>query len=175
MSFHALHCHAASKPPAGLVVAAEVGRLATGGLRLHYRIFGIDALRIPALRPAMPVDGLWRHTCCEAFVAGDTDSSYHEFNFSPSGCWAAYRFTDTRQRDENWQIPQPLRVDRMDDGRMLHLVVELPAGVLPPDATRIGLTMVAEHADGELSYWALRHTAERPDFHLRDSFMLPLP
>lgn len=175
MSFHALHCHASGKPPAGLAVAAEVGRLATGGLRLHYRLLGIGALRIPDPVIPAPADGLWQHTCCEAFVAAADGTVYHEFNFSPSGRWAAYRFSDTRQRDETWKPPANLKVDRMDDGRMLHLVVELPMAFLPVHAASIGLTVVAEDKDGGLTYWAMRHLADHPDFHLRDSFVLPLP
>lgn len=170
-----LHCHPANTAPSGLGVAVDVGRLASGGLRLHYRIHGINALRVPP--PALPArtDDLWRHTCCEAFVATVNDRSYHEFNFSPSGSWAAYRFSDTRVRDDAWQIPQALRVDRVDDGHLLHLVVELPTSVLPPGANAIGLTVVAEHADGKLSYWALHHAGAHPDFHLPDSFVLTLP
>lgn len=175
MSFHALHCHASGTPPAGLAVAAEVGRLASGGLRLHYRLLGIGALRIPAPTIPAAADGLWQHTCCEAFIAAADGTAYHEFNFSPSGCWAAYRFTDTRQRDESWKPAVNLKVDRMDDGRMMHLVVEVPESLLPANAARIGLTLVAEDKDGGLTYWAMRHLADRPDFHLRDSFVLPLP
>ena len=33
-----------------------------------------------SLSPGSRVDGLWRETCCELFVAG-TDSQYLEFNF----------------------------------------------------------------------------------------------
>ena len=33
---------------------------------------------------------------------------------------------------------------------------------------------VVEETDGRLSYWALTHPAERPDFHHRDGFVLPL-
>ena len=30
-----------------------------------------------------PVDGLWRHTCFEAFVGIPGAEPYYEFNFSP--------------------------------------------------------------------------------------------
>ena len=33
---------------------------------------------------------------------------------------------------------------------------------------------VVEETDGRLSYWALTHPAERPDFHHRDGFVLVL-
>ena len=36
----------------------------------------------------------------------------------------------------------------------------------------LGLSAVCEARDGSLQYWALRHPAERPDFHDRRSFAL---
>ena len=51
----------------------------------------------------------------------------------------------------------------------------LPASALlslPPGPARLGLTAVIEEAGGRLSYWALRHPAERPDFHDAGGFAL---
>ena len=72
-----------------------------GDIHLDYRVTGpVDTLSIPA--PCIPTstDNLWQHTCCEAFVAARGEDAYHEFNFSPSGQWASYRFDRYRQRDE---------------------------------------------------------------------------
>ena len=54
------------------------------------------ALRLP--EPAVPerTDGLWRHTCFEIFLMDPANGSYLEFNLSPSGRWAAYRFDGYR-------------------------------------------------------------------------------
>jgi hypothetical protein len=41
-------------------------------------------------------------------------------------------------------------------------------------ALRLALSAVIEETDGHLSYWALAHPAERPDFHHRDGFVLAL-
>ncbi len=123
-----------------------------------------------SLSPGSRVDGLWRETCCELFVAG-TDSQYLEFNFSPSGHWAAYAFDAPRQgmRLHEWAgdapritfTPQPAR-----------LQVELPAAALPNGAlVCIALSVVLE-VDGQHSYWALRHPGDQPDFHHRDSFVV---
>jgi hypothetical protein len=38
----------------------------------------------------------------------------------------------------------------------------------------LALTTVIEASDGSKSYWALRHGAAQPDFHLRQSFTLAL-
>src|SRR5262245_28224810 len=54
-------------------------------------------LRIPPPRPPLRTDCLWQHTCFEAFVSIKGKTEYYEFNFAPSGDWAAYRFQ--RYRD----------------------------------------------------------------------------
>jgi len=40
---------------------------------------------------------------------------------------------------------------------------------------RLGLTAVLEDLGGRLTYWALRHSAIRPDFHRAEGFALDLP
>ena len=39
---------------------------------------------------------------------------------------------------------------------------------------RLGLTAVIEDRAQGLSYWALQHVAEKPDFHHADSFVVAL-
>lgn len=186
----ALPCHPLT--PDAFAVEAGVARTADGGLHFSFRLAGdLGRLRLPPAAPAgaSPVaparrDGLWRHTCCEAFVAAPGTAAYREFNFAPSGDWAAYAFAGYRQPaagelalpPEPGAAPPPaISVDRDGDGLCLHAV--LPAAWLP-DAARglaIGLSAVLEACDGTLSYRALRHAAPRPDFHRRDSFALFLP
>ena len=67
-------------------------------LQLCYRLKGLQRLRLPApSRPAARLDELWQHTCFEAFVGCPDQQDYWEFNLSPSGDWAAYRFLAYRQ------------------------------------------------------------------------------
>lgn len=165
--------------PAPAVTTVEVrGSLDPAGLTLHYRLEGdIAALRVPT--PAAPVapDRLWAHTCFEVFLTRGDGVAYREYNFSPSGQWAAYSFTGYRQRDGAAPaLPCPTLAWRRDAGE-LSLEVTLPAAALPPGdgALCLALTTVVELEDGALSYWALRHPAGKPDFHHRDGFALPLP
>lgn len=157
---------------------------APDGWRLSYRLVGaLHALRLPA--PAEhpgPTDGLWRHTCFEAFVGAPGGSAYHEFNFAPSGEWAAYGFSAERQRDA--AADQPLASLALaplvlQDGSVLTLDVGLPLAALPagaPDAPwPLGLTAVIEAQDGHLSYWALHHPAAQPDFHHRGGWTARVP
>ena len=46
---------------------------------------------------------------------------------------------------------------------------------LPPGAEALALSAVIERVDGSISYWALRHPSDKPDFHHPDSFVLDLP
>src|SRR5688572_23905452 len=79
-------------------IEASVARSADGTLKVVYVLEGeIDHLRIPQPGPARIAERLWQHTCCEIFIARKDLRSYHEFNLSPSGEWAAYAFARYRK------------------------------------------------------------------------------
>ncbi len=165
----ALQPHPASAPhAAGLRV--DVGWRWDGQLVLEYRIVGDTApLRMP-LAAASPGrhDGLWRHSCGELFVAEPGQPGYREFNFSPSGHWAAYDFDAYRSgmRAHEWAgHPPRCALVHAADGAVV-LAVALCRAALPPIARLLlGPTLVLESLDGGFSFWALHHSAERPDFH----------
>lgn len=165
---HTLHCHPAT--PAGLPLHVTVAvDWNSKGLQLLYTVSGnTAALCLPTATGPGPADGLWQHTCMEAFVSREAGESYHEFNFSPSGQWAAYRFAGERQRDTTNEasLPAPGMQLAITPSR-LTLDVHLPAAALPSPATalRLALCAVIEEHDGHLSYWALQHPHTRPDFH----------
>lgn len=171
-----LICHPASPCTAVTGIEASVVPTADGGLNLSYRVRGIPvALRLPPPLPAGPADGLWQHTCCEAFIAGGDAPDYREFNFSPSGLWAAYRFTGYRERDDRYTPSGEPRIRLLSLADGFQLDSRLEVTLLPAaPVLHLGLSVVIEAADGSKSYWALTHGGERPDFHLRQSFILPL-
>lgn len=140
---------------------------------LRYAIRGrLGALLLPP--PAKPArtDALWRTTCLELFVA-DAGGAYREFNFAPSGQWAAYRFTARREGMAPLAMPSPPAIDLTEQGETTRISVHLPdLGVGP---LRLGITAVIEETDGSKSYWALRHGGNAPDFHDPDCFVLQLP
>ena len=104
MTRTALQRHPESRGDAVRSIRIEVRR-EQAVIRVLYRVEGrLDRLQVPQPRAPRFADGLWRHTCCEIFVARDGSPAYHEFNFSPSGEWAAYAFSGYREgalRDEN--------------------------------------------------------------------------
>jgi hypothetical protein len=149
-------------------IEVAVSRGADGKLEVAYVLEGeIDRLRIPPRRAARAAERLWQHTCCELFVVRDGAPGYREFNFSPSGEWAAYAFARYREAAP-LSIPDPrIAVKRDADRFELSAAIPVDAGKL-----RIGLSVVVE-AD-EISYWALRHPPGKPDFHHRETFALTL-
>ena len=164
-----LHAH----PDAGLhgVDRFEV-RIERDGLLLWLRFVvegETDRITWPVEAEQGRADDLWRHTCFEVFVAGD--DGYVEYNLSPSGQWASYRFdgprAGMRRADE---VAAVLGLDGAFDLVALEAQIELPLG-----AKRLGLSAVIETADGSMSYWALAHPSAKPDFHHPDSFVLDLP
>jgi hypothetical protein len=151
--------------PAGAVedIEARVER-ASSHLKVSYTVRGaLERIRIPLARPAAFADNLWRHSCFEAFVSGS--AGYDEFNLSPSGEFAAYRFAG--YRSGMTRLPAALRV-AWEAGT---LEATVP---LREDARRVALSAVMESADGALSYWALRHAPGKPDFHHPEAFTLDL-
>ena len=149
-------------------------------LRITYQVNGnIDNLKIPANSSPRRADRLWEHTCFEAFIRADSDPSYYEFNFSPSGEWAAYSFRSYRDGEpiQNESCSPEIVVRRETDRIELDAVVRLnrlPA-IRLGSLLHIGLSAVIEAKDGTLSYWALKHPVAKPDFHHSDSFALELP
>jgi hypothetical protein len=195
-----LQSHPDHPPPAGLAVSVE--RLAADdparALRLRYVVAGpVAALRWPAPKAADVagrLDGLWRHSCFEAFVAMDAGAAgYVEFNFAPSGDWAAYRFDGYRaaMRAETLALPPRITSRRRDAAVEVEVASPWPRPGSDPAApvgrglepaplrraaaqARLGLAAVLEAADGSLSYWALRHPPGRPDFHNEAGFQLEI-
>lgn len=172
-----LHCHPASPCDALERIEVEVARVANG-LRLIYRVDGeIDALRIPQPQSAARRDELWRHTCCEVFIATPAHAGYREFNFSPSSEWAAYGFTGYRQDMQPLALEAaPIIALQVSSQQLaLHANVDLPAtDEFTAAEWRLGLSVVVEQHDGQRSYWALNHPGIQPDFHHRDAFVLAI-
>jgi hypothetical protein len=157
-------------------IRVRIARPQPGRLELEYELQGdLAALRIAPPDQTGdsrgPTEGLWRHTCMEVFAAQALPGPYLEFNLAPSGQWAAYRFSGYRADMAPLTGIRPPRIElrTQADWLLLSADVELPAD-LGPAGLHLGLTAVVEDAQGLLSYWALAHTGDRPDFHHPASF-----
>jgi hypothetical protein len=173
---HPLLRHPASCCAAVRTIAASACLTKDGSLLLSYDVRGEPgSIRIPETQPSGAADGLWQRTCCEAFVAAVDAPEYREFNFSPSGQWAAYRFSAYRNRDSGFVPPAAPQLDCRSDAAGFRLTARIAPELLPAaTAFNIGLSVVIEAADGARSYWALAHAGAQPDFHHRQSFTLTL-
>ena len=165
--------------PASPAIDLRISALATLEARelvLHYRVSGdTAAVRWPEAAGGGAADGLWRHTCFEAFLSGDSPSAYREFNFSPSGRWADYSFQRARERDPRAQAPHAPLIERREHPEGVELVAVLDRRHLPAGPWRLGLTAVIEDRQGRVSHWALHHPRATPDFHDPAGWTLQLP
>jgi hypothetical protein len=151
--------------------AASLGAVATANIW-----FGVGA---PAERFVIPesepvrADELWKTTCFEAFLREAGKKRYREWNFAPSGQWAAYDFSGHRKGMKDADVGQQPYI-RMEDNFTwwgLGATIAVPAEI----DWDLGLSAVLEEKDGTKSYWALAHGGEEPDFHAADCFAARLP
>lgn len=180
---HILLPHPVSVPGALQDVVHElsvlVARPDADQLKLTYRLSGdLDALQLPEPRPPLRTDGLWRHSSFEAFIGHAGAPDYWEYNFSPSGAWAAYHFSAYREGMAPLLKGAPPAVTPRIRPESVEVSVRLDLSWLAKSAAgvglRLGLAAVVEDKARVLSYWALKHPAEKPDFHHSDSFVVEL-
>lgn len=140
-------------------------------LFLCYQIKGpLNQLLLPKINSSTSFkDELWKHTCLEFFVKNPKSSEYTEFNFSPSGDYAVYHFTNYRERDFDFKdFKQPIIQAGLSES-LFELKVKIP--LIKGD---ISLAAVIEDQQQSISYFALAHKKERPDFHDPASFIVNL-
>lgn len=174
-----LHAHPDYPHAPTLDVEARAARLSGGRLRLDYTLSGpISAVAIPAPVAPIRADQLWQHTCFEVFLRPPESEAYVEFNFSPSGEWAAYRFRTRRSGMAHiMEVDAPACALAVNAAAVV-LAVDLDLSRLrdlPADQPwRVALTTIVEASDGSKSFWSLAHPQGKPDFHHTDNFALAL-
>ena len=138
-------------------------------LSLRYVLSGNMAeILIPPPAPPSRVTGLWHHTCFELFIRAPEGPAYFEFNFAPSGEWAAFRLACYREGVADAEITPPDIRTHLGD-RQLEVSVELDLSRLEELSAdrpwRAGLSAIVEDRSHERSFWALAHPPGDPDFH----------
>ena len=170
----ALERHPASPCAALRGIEASVARNRDGSLHVAYRLEGdLERVRIQPPRAPRVADKLWQHTCCELFIAEPAGPGYHEFNFSPSGEWAAYDFTAYREGRTNADVTTPyIRVEDNFTWWAFGATISVEA----TGVWEFGLSAILEETDGTKSYWAVSHPeGDKPDFHDAACFAAHLP
>lgn len=175
----ALVCHPGTSCQAVHGIEAHVWWTQSAALALTYIFTGdLARLEIPPPGPPRRADRLWQHTCFEAFISVKGQPAYYEFNFTPSGEWAAYAFRRYREGaplgDDKFT---PVITVRSAKGSLdLDVVINLDRllKMSPRLQLRCGISAVVEEKGGMLSYWAVKHPPGKPDFHHPDAFALEL-
>jgi hypothetical protein len=179
--WHALGAHSTTPSTSVRDLQAHAAVPHSGVLALRYRIEGdMSRIRVAAVETAAGgrTDGLWKHTCFEAFVRNDEGTGYLELNFSPAREWAAYRFTGYRAGMTPAELRAAPEISVHQTPHSLELNVTV---TLPLDCTasahrpvRLALTAVVEEDNGRLCYWSVRHPQGKPDFHHPDGYVVQL-
>ena len=166
--------HPATPPTEPLKVWANVEHAgALGAVATTNIWFGVGApagrfvIPPPAPQPAR-AEELWQTTCFETFLRIPGADSYREWNFAPSGEWAAYDFTSLREGRSDADVSPPyIRVEDNLTWWALGATIAVEADAI----WALGLSAVLEEQDGTKSHWALAHPpGEKPDFHAADCF-----
>jgi hypothetical protein len=167
-------------PPSGPIfkVWVNVEHAAAFGAVASTNIwFGIGA---PASRFVIPepteparAESLWQTTCFEAFLRIPGADAYREWNFAPSGEWAAYNFASRREGRTDAEAAAPyIRVEDNFTWWAFGATIAVDAEAV----WALGVSAILEEKDGTKSYWALAHPpGEKPDFHDPACFAAHLP
>jgi hypothetical protein len=143
--------------------------------------FDVRGLGVGIFWPALVaspsrVDGLYRSTCFEIFIARGPD--YVEYNFSPSSDWCGFAFSSYRIRhsvDDTIFCPLSIKSYESEDHGRVEGTIDLQPVLraLSWDETKnplmLGMSAVLKISD-RTSYWALSHDGDKADFHLLSSF-----
>jgi len=126
----------------------------------------------PSISPARK-DDLWKTTCFEIFLRGDTGNIYWEYNLSPSLNWAAYAFSGYREGRIDEPSVKHIEISTQSKPDRFTLTCTIP---LPPPLfdqnLRIGLSTVVQDNHGNIYYYALKQTGQHPDFHADENFSI---
>ena len=175
---HQLKLHPDSRCDAVDKIEAQAERVGPAALLLTYTVTGqLEHMVVPELADPDRTDGLWQHTCLEAFVRPCPGSAYAELNAAPSRHWAAYLFDGYRSGMREAEIGAPKIEVRLEEGN-LRLQAAIDFADLPGFSRtpwQVGLSAVIEEAGGRKSYWALAHPPGKADFHHSDGLVLQLP
>lgn len=148
-------------------------------LTIQYSLLGETGTILLPERSTSPVrkDGLWATTCFEFFFAPQNDPQYWEFNLSPSGDWNIYHMDAYRRvgfREE--MSMQRVQFEVRNEAGCISLVAHVDLTPLIPEGhpIQLAISSVLQAVDKHETFWALAHPESKPDFHIRESFLIQL-
>lgn len=169
MSQH-LQTHPAFPAPQGVTLSVHWWLPAEDTLTIAYHVTDPEARILWPCAAQGRSDGLWQHTCFEAFIGATSSPAYAEFNLAPSGAWAAYAFDDYRAGMRDLSLASDPQMALADELWTATIPLAGLDALLGPAPWRLAITAVIEATDGVRSYWSLAHPPGKPDFHHPDCF-----
>ena len=164
------------EPPAAYAISVTLMK-SNEEISAEFQLLGdTTSIRWPQpVAQAQPGHELWKHTCFELFRAQPNSPEYWEYNFSPSRQWAIYAFKDYRQAAPLSVTNTPIiELPQLSDTAF---TLQVRFNLEPPLHNKsliIGVSAVIETIDDQRHYYALKHCSDKPDFHLRESFILEI-
>lgn len=174
METHRLIPHPNNPPLHVRSIEARVVSVDANWLRLRWRIDGAERVVLPKFAGKGRAEGLWQTTCFEFFLQQPGSAAYVELNLSPSERWQAYDLAGYRIGMTERPMPhEPTCTARIGQS-MTIFDAAVPIAGLPALPWRYGLSAVIEEDGGVLSYWAIVHPEDKPDFHAPACFAAKL-
>ncbi len=151
--------------------------LANKKLLLSFELEGdLETILIPGqkINPSRAI-GLWNQTCFECFLKSNQDHQYIEFNFSPSHDWNCFHFLSLSDELKEWGQVKDIVIESKITSNTIVLMAKidlkhLPSALQNTHELKISTTAVIS-TDKGLSYWAIKHMDDRPNFHHPESYV----
>ena len=148
-----------------------------GVLKFAFELEGdLEQILIPSPKglPARVI-GLWESTCFEVFIKNSKNEEYFEFNCSSASNWNIFYFKKPKAGLKEFLEISNLASCSVQNGKSLTVsfwidTQKFPQGFWHEGSMNLGLTSVLESKTGGLSYWAIEHLDQKPNFHLSKSF-----
>lgn len=119
------------------------------------------------------MDELWKNTCFEFFLKKSDSANYFEFNANAQGKWNFYRFSKYRSPIEKEPSISKLKMslDQQGTEKKLSFMVDLNPLFSVGDSLLFSFSAVIVQSS-QVSYWAHKHSSEKPDFHHVNNFTI---
>lgn len=155
LDHHLLRPHPAVPPDAVSAVTCGLSWRRAGDCVIDFIVAEpAEALSLPRAVRAARAEGLWQTTCFELFLKRPGEDGYLEFNFSPSGQWAAWTFEGYRRGRADLDMAAPI-ITTADPERYALAAEERGLALgLDPEVARI-LAQATAPEEGTVSQFAL--------------------
>jgi hypothetical protein len=130
----------------------------------------VDQLVFDQSASPSATDNLWQKTCFEFFGQKKDSAEYLEWNFSPGGDFQRYFFNDYRDQITSASAPtlDSLTIKWSKATSFLQVEIEVD---LEYEIEKLQICWVIQTLEQSTSYWAIKHSSPKPDFHNSKAFL----